>query len=72
MARKTPGTTRSQPGMSLRDWFAGQAYAGGTLGRRSASDGSTRGRPHTRRVGGMVVHAIADAMLIARNEGESE
>lgn len=48
---------RSEPGMSLRDWFAGQALAG------YLSDPNVGGDPETMAAR---MYAYADAMLAAR------
>ena len=51
------------PGMTLRDWFAGQALAG-----MMASEAWPRGRPED--VAG-IAYVQADAMLEARKDGDS-
>ena len=50
------------PGMSLRDWFAGQFIAGTALGTKILSAASLADK----------AYEAADDMLVARNEGESE
>lgn len=50
------------PGMSLRDWFAGQALAGMLA---SETDGSTYREDHAAER----AYRMADAMLTARKEG---
>lgn len=49
-------------GMSLRDWFAGQALAG-LLADSSNADCGPKGYAHD-------AYLMADAMLAARKEGE--
>jgi hypothetical protein len=52
----------SSDGMSLRDWFAGQALVGG-LASGLTIDGAS---PEHRQALAMTVYAIADAMMEAR------
>ena len=61
-----------QDGMSLRDWFAGQALTG-ILAARFATEnvGHTQGRVHLDQAT-EAAYAIADAMLAARRPPESE
>lgn len=55
---------QGDPGMSLRDWFAGQALVGFGLGALSDADTMT--------LASNTAYAIADAMLAARKrEGGS-
>lgn len=56
-------STRNYAGMSLRDWFAGQALAG-WLATFGADDGSPV-PCHIARF----AYGVADAMLVARAEG---
>lgn len=51
-----------QNGMSLRDWFAGQALAGYMASLREAVG------DHVARVGAEESYRIADAMLMARKD----
>ena len=51
-------------GMTLRDWFAGQALAGG-LASGAPIDGAN---PDHREELAVTVYAIADAMLATREE----
>lgn len=54
----------AQPGMSLRDWFAGQALSAKvTNGAWANSDGPVIAR---------WAYAIADAMLSARSKGDGK
>lgn len=57
-----------EDGMSLRDWFAGQAI--GTVIDRCSGD--TR-RPHEHQTDyfARVAYEVADAMIIARKAGEA-
>ena len=62
------GETAHDYGMSLRDWFAGQALAGPVASRASLYDGQ-----EIARIGGSkwmsgLAYNIADAMLKAREE----
>lgn len=56
-------------GMSLRDWFAGQALAGGTLGERHPNGGSQTDQ--TPQAIARDAYRIADAMIAAREGGQS-
>lgn len=56
-----PGAYSAEPGMSLRDWFAGQAMAG-----LLAAKGY-----HLRQVAAIDAYNIADAMLAARTTPET-
>lgn len=51
-----------QPGMSLRDWFAGMAMQGMYAGNACTTDGDTGGYARA-------AYAIADAMLEIANAG---
>lgn len=57
-------SNESSGGMSLRDWFAGQAMCG----LYAASNGQILTRPEDLRADAMAAYAIADAMLAARKE----
>lgn len=54
-----------RPGMSLRDWFAGQALSGSTCGLFSAEFAS----PETAAVMAREAYLIADAMLAESKKG---
>ncbi len=56
------------PGMSLRDWFAGQAI--GAVIDRCSGD-TRRAHEHQTDYFARVAYEIADAMLLARKSGES-
>ena len=58
------------PGMSLRDWFAGQALAGAIASPRPfmLRDKNCDTAPKLADLS----YEMADAMIRARNEGESE
>ena len=51
-----------KPGMSLRDWFAGQALA-------SMAHPQDIGEP---KISATLAYAVADAMLAAREKGQSD
>jgi len=55
-----PGSYETHPGMTLRDWFAGQALVGQILARPSAMSDDVAER----------CYIMADAMLAARATGE--
>ena len=57
------------PGMSLRDWFAGQAMAGFYAGYRDTSQLSTF--PSDLKTDAETFYEIADAMLAARKGGDA-
>jgi hypothetical protein len=70
--------TIAHPGMSLRDWFAGQALAGmlanGFMPRqtREIADKDPN-NPFTSKFDyGIAAYVMADAMLAARKEGGGE
>lgn len=53
-----PDTILNRPGMSLRDWFAGQALAGGFMFGQIPEDISKD------------IYALADAMIAERERSE--
>lgn len=53
------------PGMSLRDWFAGQALTGWAAGRNHSMDPEKR----SMKAISILCYAYADAMLKAREKG---
>lgn len=57
--RDADAFSRAQAGMSLRDWFAGQALSGSALSDAGQSGGAMA------RVA-RAAYAVADAMLAAR------
>jgi hypothetical protein len=67
-----------QPGMTLRDWFAGQALTAIDLEMRTAVSGDAINQPipgvYTKsgsfKFIGKYCYAIADAMIAARSAGE--
>jgi hypothetical protein len=59
-------TTFGDPGMSLRDWFAGQAMAG-LMANSDLPDLFKGGLPSRKLA--EVVYVIADAMLAEREKG---
>lgn len=66
-----------EDGMSLRDWFAGQALASGAVDGSMSETELARLFPGTRSVSKQEVMAvraylIADAMLAARQHGEQK
>lgn len=54
----------TRPGMTLRDWFAGQALAAGTIQRAHDND---MGRAATRQSVAETCYAVADAIMVARD-----
>ena len=54
------------PGMSLRDYFAGQALAGLT----SSTDATAEGWKIAAPIAAELSYALADALLKARTQGE--
>jgi hypothetical protein len=59
-------TERSSEGMSLRDWFAGQAI--GHLAIQSITEGWARGGPEWREETANEAYKFADAMIKAREK----
>lgn len=65
-AEHSQGGHYEQAGMSLRDWFAGQAI--GTVIDRCSGD-TRRAHEHQTDYFARVAYEVADAMLIARKAG---
>jgi hypothetical protein len=61
-----PCGPRPQPGMSLRDWFAGQALAGATSTITNVDRSAKEDRAKVFLLLAEVVYEIADSMLAAR------
>lgn len=59
-----------QHGMSLRDWFAGQALAG-LMANSDCDHGAIRDSDESRKTLAETMFALADAMLRARKEPRS-
>lgn len=57
------GMTESQPGMSLRDWFAGQALSGTLWREMDARNVTLADRV---KMSATLCYQVADAMLAAR------
>lgn len=64
------GESEMFPGMSLRDWFAGQALAGAMADARGLWDLEDDGDPDTFNWAARRAYLFADAMLAARGGGE--
>ena len=69
MQVKLANGTDNYRGMSLRDWFAGQALAGYISNHKACEQLSSVGKntPHFYAV---LTYAMADAMLAARKESK--
>jgi hypothetical protein len=64
-----PGYTKWDEGMSLRDWFAGQALAGMAASRFWAENVQAN-RPGCLKLVAQSAYDMADAMLKARGGGK--
>lgn len=60
--------TAAPPGMSLRDWFAGQALAGLTANPEEAKGMSDRSLADTTRIAATAAYLLADAMIKERSK----
>lgn len=56
----TPGKLETNPGMSLRDWFAGQAIMGISVSDRFVRDADSNAAQ------ARWAYELADAMIVAR------
>lgn len=67
-----PGNPATMPGMSLRDWFAGQALNGLLAGEQNSAYSDREGksvdewRANIRNMNAAYCYQMADAMLAAR------
>lgn len=59
-----------EPGMALRDWFAGQALAGLLAGQWNVAENAVEPQPLSENASSVAsgAYAVADAMLAARGQ----
>lgn len=69
---RTTGNRWPEPGMSLRDYFAGQALQGliPEIAGNLANEADHRLAPKAMRNGALLSYMIADAMIEARDAGK--
>lgn len=70
--RVSEGLGINRPGMTLRDWFAGQALAGqlASVNADDAAEFKRQGDEWTRRMFAEHAYSLADAMLAARTQSK--